>query len=231
MKSNHFLQLIIFCLAFFCASASQAVPVSDTLARAWVEDKGNQLLSTFNEPDLAKKYQKLDSLFSNHVDLDYIGKFVVGKYWRTMTQEQQQKYLKLFNRYALAVYKGFPLSFQNKISFQVNNVSSTAEYTDVWTVIKIADVKEGNPDTAITVAFRLHQIGKQPKIVDIKLAESSLILSYRTRFYQMIVNNDGDIEWFLEDLETSTVSTEKNNRLKLDEAEPVDVKNLNFKIN
>ena len=38
------------------------------------------------------------------------------------------------------------------------------------------------------------------KIVDIKLAETSMILVYRNKFYEMLRQNDGDIEWFLEDL-------------------------------
>lgn len=49
------------------------------------------------------------------MDLDYISRFVVGKYWRQMSAEQQKKYQELFTRYALNVYKGFPLSFDDNL--------------------------------------------------------------------------------------------------------------------
>ena len=65
--------------------------------------------------------------------------------------------------------------------------------------------------------FRLRKQGKEIKIIDIKFAESSLILSYRNRFYQMVAEVEGDIEWFLEDLETTVVSTERTNQQKLQE--------------
>ena len=46
-------------------------------------------------------------------------------------------------------------------------------------------------------------------LTDIKIGESSLILSYRNKFYQMIKSADEDMEWFLEDFELTTVSAEK----------------------
>lgn len=46
-------------------------------------------------------------------------------------------------------------------------------------------------------------------ITDIKVAESSLILSYRGRFYQMIADADEEMEWFLEDFELLADSGKK----------------------
>lgn len=219
MKRNHFLQLIIFCFFAFYSAVAAAVPVDKVVAGKWAEEKGALLLKTFEEENVAEKYRKLDELFIKHVDLDYIGQFVAGKYWKRMSPVQQDKYQKLFKRYALGVYKGFPLSFKNKIAFKVNNVVSDSNFTDVWTSIDIGAAEPGSAPTLINVAFRLHQKGGQPQIVDITLAESSLILSYRARFYKMIMDSDEDLEWFLEDLETSAVSTEKNNLFRLQQAQ------------
>lgn len=97
MKRNHFLQLIIVCLWLFCSFSVFAAPIDSQKAKDWVNDKGRVLLDTFNEPDLQKKYRQLDELFFKHVDLDYIGKFVVGKYWRQMSAEQQARYQKYSN--------------------------------------------------------------------------------------------------------------------------------------
>ena len=55
------------------------------------------------------------------------------------------------------------------------------------------------------------------KIIDLKLAESSLILSYRGRFYEMLRSVDDEIEWFLEDLEMITASAEAQNQMKLEQ--------------
>ena len=219
MKRNHFLQLITVCFFWLMFSVAHAAPIDKVVAENWVRDKGNLLLNTFNEKDLAAKYQKLDSLFIKYVDLNYVGKFVLGKYWKLLNEKQQKEYLTLFHRYALSLYKGFPLSFDNRLSFKVGKVDSRENYTDVWTSINLAPAQKDGVDTTISVAFRLHKENDEIKIIDITLGESSLILSYRSRFYQMMEDADSDPSWFLEDLQTVTKSNEKNNQQQLQNSE------------
>lgn len=216
MKRNLFLQLIIFCFVLFLGAKICGASVSKVDAKAWVNDKGRELLDTFNEPNLAEKYRRLDKLFVEYVDLDYISKFVVGKYWRQMSPEQQKRYQEIFKRYALGVYKGFPLSFEQKINFEVNSVQSEKDYTDVTTSIVLEEKKDNQQPQTFLVVFRLVEVEGGYKIIDLKFAESSLILSYRSRFYELFANDDGDIEWFLEDLENMAVSAEKANALRLE---------------
>lgn len=216
MKSKQFLQLIIFCFGLFSAAPLQAAPIAATEAKTWAQDKGNLLLETFQVADLQVKYKKLDELFVQYVDLEYIGKFVVGKHWKEMTPEQQSKYLGLFKRYSLGVYKSFPLTFKDEIIFEILNADSRADYTDVSAQINLGKNFDNPSLQKIMVSFRLSKKGKEIKLIDIKLAESSLILSYRNRFYEMIANNDGDMVWFLEDLEMITKSTEQTNQTRLE---------------
>lgn len=70
----------------------------------------------------------------------------------------------------------------------------------------------------INLYFRLHKQNGKIKLVDITMEQSSLILAYRNRFYEMIAADDGDMEWFLEDLEDLAVSAEENNRLRLEKS-------------
>lgn len=216
MKSKIFLQLIILCFSCFWQTAEAAETIGRSEAVAWVEDKGQLLLKTFSKSDLQTKYRELDNLFLNYVDLDYIGKFVVGKYWRQMTPEQREKYLPLFKRYSMAIYKSFPLNFSFRISFKITDVKLEADYADVTALIDLdPEVQNIQDKKTFLVGFRLRKIAGTLKIIDLKLAESSLILSYRNRFYEMIHNNDDEIEWFLEDLEMTTVSTEETNQMRL----------------
>ncbi len=220
MNCKKYLQLIIVCLSLAFPQVASASEIGAAEARSWAQDRGNLLLTTFQEKNLAVKYKKLDELFLKYVDLDYISKFVIGKHWREMTSEQQRQYQSLFKRYALGVYKSFPLTFEEEIKFEILNADVQPDYTDVAAQIDLgrnfSDASQ--PPKKINVVFRLKK-NNGIKLVDIKLAESSLILSYRNRFYQMVADADGDMTWFLEDLETVTVSTEKTNRMKLENAE------------
>lgn len=220
MKSKQILQLIIFCFGLFAGATAQAAGPSAATAKHWAEEKGNLLLNTFQVKDLAVKYQNLDKLFLNYVDLPYISKFVIGKHWREMTPEQQGRYQELFKRYALSVYKSFPLSFEKPITYTITNAEVNKDFTDVWAYIDLGgNFQDSQMQQQINVMFRLIGNGKNIKIIDIKLAESSLILSYRNRFYQMVAGVEGDMEWFLEDLENTVISTEKSNQLKLQDSE------------
>lgn len=208
MKSNCFLYFILFCGLLLFSPQVQAQNLTTTEAEAFALEQGNNLLSAFSEKDLATKYQKLDNLFINYIDLNYISKFVVGKYWREMTMEQQKEYQSLFKRYAMSLYKGFPLQFDNRISFTI-----TGSQIDGNAVVVSANINykkpEGQTDSYL-VEFRMHKTDGHIMLTDIKVAESSLILSYRTRFYQMIKESDEDMGWFLEDFELITKSAEKH---------------------
>ena len=208
MKSNSFLYFIFFCGLLLTASVCKAEELSTYEAETFTLEQGNNLLSAFSEKDLATKYKKLDNLFINYIDLNYISKFVVGKYWRDMTMEQQNKYQSLFKRYAMSIYKGFPLQFDNRISFTITGSHTDGKAVIVETNINYKDA-EKNTDTYL-VEFRMHKTNGHIMLTDIKVAESSLILSYRNRFYQMIKESDEDMAWFLEDFELTTKSAEKH---------------------
>lgn len=225
MKSNLFLQLIIStALVFACGAPADAAPtvvkaVSESRdeARAWAEDKGSRLLTAFKDSDLERRFQTLDELFLSYVDMDYVSRFVVGRYWNTMTAEQQERYRVLFNRYALALYKTFPLDFASRIKYNVTGVTPQEAFTVVTATVSV-QLDEDNPPQVFLLQFRLRQVANELKLVDIKFAESSLILSYRGKFSEMISANDGDIEWFLEDLGDLTASLEKANAARLEKS-------------
>lgn len=217
MKRNHFLQLIIILAVLFCVPASKAEPISEAEAQAWADEKGRLLLTTFREPDLALRYETLDKLFLEHIDLEYISKFIMGKYWKTMTPDQRQTYRELFRRYALGIYKTFPLDFASSLTYKVTGVSVRGDFTTVQAVVHVTLDDKLEPQD-INLYFRLHKQNGKIKLVDITMEQSSLILAYRNRFYEMIAADDGDMEWFLEDLENLAVSAEENNRLRLEKS-------------
>ena len=216
MKIKLFLQLIIFC---FSVNFAHAAPIPENQARQWVNEKGNLLLDTFSEKDLSIKHEKLDYLFLNHVGLDYIARFVMGKYWRDMNEDQRKRYKDLFIRYSLGVYKSFPLDFEDRVSFKITAVDTKDKYSDVSTHIEMKEAPSKEFES-ILVIFRLSNSSGSIKITDIKLFESSLILSYRNRFAQMMMDAEEDIEWFLEELNDIVESTEESNRRKFQTNNP-----------
>lgn len=220
MKSNKFLRLIIFCFTLFFASPVFSADLTRQEASLWAESKGHELLRTFSNPDLKTRYALLDAMFLTYVDLDYVAKFVMGKYWKLMTRNEQQDFTSLFKRYALGLYKGFPLSFGGQIKFQIIKTVVFGNNADVMAEVKLPNLSAGDRLQNVLIEFKLHKTADGIKIIDIKLAESSLILSYRSRFYTMVAESDNDMGWFLEDFALRVSSIERTNQLRLEKEYP-----------
>ena len=194
MKSNKILQVIIGLMLIFGTGSVRAQELSEAEALQFASTKGEELLMSFQEPDLAKRYQKLDELFLNYIDVDYVSRFVVGKYWRQMTDEQRVRYRKIFVKYGLSYYKTLPLDYAKKLTYQIKGAEKDGQFVNVSTIVQV-DLGEQEKQNVVLI-FRLHKTGNIIKAVDVKVAESSLLLAYRSKFYEMIAQSDNEIEWF-----------------------------------
>lgn len=222
MKIKYFLQLIILFLSTLYIGISQAstfVPQNE--AESWAKFKGEQILKILSDTNLTTKYEQLDKILYEDVDLDNAAKFVVGKHWRQMSEKQKEIYIPLFKRYISSLYKGYPLELKDgDIQYEVNKIIENEKTTDVFCNIQIKafeNVVDAQSKGGFDVLFVL--VKKQNKIMvqDMKIQESSMLLSFRDRFNKMIqVDSDGEIDWFLEDLEVIISDNERENQEKLE---------------
>lgn len=217
MKSKIFLQLItaVFMLFAFDVRAKTS-PVDEAEAASWAQNTGHELIDALGNPDLQSKYDTLDKMFNEDVDTSYIAKFVIGKYWKIFDAEQKQAYLTLFNRYVLSLYKNYPLDFNTDgIDFEITSARINGNFTDIFCKVNLPENMASENLSYIMLEFKVAKTDGKIKIYDLKIGESSLILTYRNRFYTMMTEADEEVSWFLEDLETLTVSNEQNAQQKL----------------
>ena len=212
MKIKYFLQLIILFLFAVLPFRSAEAILSEAGAHRWAEDKGAEILQILAQPNSEEKYAALDKILATDIDLDHAARFVVGKYWRTMTEEQQTQYVALFKRYVAAIYKNYPLDIAaNSINFNVENTISQKDKVLVKCRILFNDIPTDNDGkkTDFRVLFVLKENGGQIQVEDLKVEDSSLLLSFRDRFYKIIhEDNDDEIGWFLEDFNAIVEDTE-----------------------
>lgn len=220
MKLKYFLQFItMFFIAIYSIAASAEVFSTDE-AKTWTDGKGKEILDIMTSGDYAKKYKQLDNLLLNDVDLDYAARFVVGRYWKKMTPEQQAEYVPLFKRYTSALYKGYPLQLEKgEVTYTIDKVITDKESQFVHCTIFIKSVEKKVDDASkggIKVVFRLVKNNGKIQVRDLQIAESSFLHAYRERFYKMIYeDNDEEIAWFLEDLQQITADMEEEKSEKM----------------
>lgn len=220
MKLKYFLQFItVFFIAIYSIAASAEVFSTDE-AKTWTDGKGKEILDIMTSGDYAEKYKQLDNLLLNDVDLDYAARFVVGRYWKKMTPEQQAEYVPLFKRYTSALYKGYPLQLEKgEVTYTIDKVITDKESQFVHCTIFIKSVEKKVDDASkggIKVVFRLVKNNGKIQVRDLQIAESSFLHAYRERFYKMIYeDNDEEIAWFLEDLQQITADMEEEKSEKM----------------
>lgn len=223
MKRKSFLQLIILFLSVFFSVNAQAA-ISEKEAKDWALQKGEQIIQILGRPTSEEKFAALDKILYEDIDLEHAAKFVVGRYWRQMTPQQQQTYVLLFKRYVSSLYKAYPLDLKiGDISYTVDKVLPNKDTMEVWCTIKLSaleDKLDKSSQGGFQVLFVLVQNDGRLQVRDLKISESSLLLSFRDRFVKMIhVDSDDEIDWFLEDLEAIVRDNEQKNAQNLEMAE------------
>ncbi|MBQ8481266.1 MAG: ABC transporter substrate-binding protein [Alphaproteobacteria bacterium] len=184
-------------------------------AKNWAENKGHEILDIITGDDLYTKMDQIDNIVQNDIDLDYAAKFVMGKYWRQMSEEQKQKYIPLFKRYTKSLYKSYQFDIKKgAVDFSVDKALPTKIGADVYCTVTINTVEKNIDDKykgGIKVIFLLVKVDNRIKVRDMKIEESSFLHSYRERFYKMVhEDNEDEIDWFLETLEEITNDNEEN---------------------
>ena len=205
---------IIWCLMWFCwalPALADGVVVNSADARIWANDKGQELIQTLGMSDQISKFAKLDKMMLEDVNLDYISKFVIGKYARLMNPEQKKKYTDLFKRYVLSLYKKSSFNFDaNKVDFSIQSITEYEKFTNVSCLVDPGNISQDIKIQKIPVKFKLIR-GKDNRIqaVDLEISEVSMVIEYRKRFYQMIQSDDGHIDLFLEQFEDQVRANEE----------------------
>lgn len=209
------IKMIKFIFAFLLLAHTSAlantIAVPSAEARNWANTKGNELIDTLSETDVSVKFSKLDKMMTEDVNLDYIGRFVIGKYAKQMTAEQKQKYLDLFKRYVLSLYKKANFNFDaHAVNFTIDNVSEFPKYTNVTCSVDPGNINKDIKIEKIPVKFKLIR-GDDNRIqaVDLEISNVSMVIEYRKRFYQMILNEHENIDWFLDTFENKVKANEE----------------------
>jgi phospholipid transport system substrate-binding protein len=187
---NRFLPRAIALLTVACVSLS-ASATNPNAAKTFVDTVATQVLAIVKTEGLSAtaKQTKIEALFSDKVDLNFIAKFVLGKHARTTTPKQQQDYLNAYKPFILKNYAGKLTKYSGQ-TYTLKNARSDDDASVV--TMEINDPNGQN----VIVDYRLRGDAGNFKIVDITVEGVSLLTTQRSEFNGIIENKgiDGLIE-------------------------------------
>lgn len=196
--------LVGLALAWLSAASVSAANASADSVRQFATDLGNNALAVVSDKTLPtdQKSQKIEALFTQNVDIEWIARFVLGKNWRTATDEQKQRYMSAYKRFLVKNYTARFTDYTNE-NFKVDNVREEGE-GKYYLTMEITRPGQAN----ILLDYRIRETNGQNKIIDIVVEGVSLITTQRSEFAS-VVSQHG-LDYLIEQLGNKNSPLQKN---------------------
>jgi len=134
-----------------------------------------------------ERLTRFRQLFQADFDGPGIARFVLGRYWRSASEQEQQEFLKLFEDYVVFVY-GTRLSSFNGETFRVKG--SRPEGNGV---VVATDILNPGGEPPIRVDWRLISDNGAFKINDVIIEGISMLVTQRSEFASIIQRHGGQV--------------------------------------
>ena len=191
MKYLKFIYIIL--ITFFFSNLSLAKKPSDLITE--LVDEASKILSS--EDPVESKIIKLNDIAERNVDIEGIGMYTLGKYRKSISEDQKSKYQKLFKSYFLKSFSSRLVDYTDpKI-----NVVSEKKVSDNYTIVNsVLEANKGRPE--VKIDWRIYTKNPdKPLIRDLMVEGLSLARTQKEEFNSVIQNNDGDINSLFKVLE------------------------------
>jgi phospholipid transport system substrate-binding protein len=179
-----FFYLLIVIL--FCSQSPRAMDASS--AQSFIEDLGRRAIASLTKPGSSQTAleSNFQSLLEEGFDIQAIGKFVMGRYWKQMSPDQQSRFIPLFET---RLVKSYANRFQeySGVDFKVKDARQEGRNYIVNSTIQ----KPGGPVTPVD--WRV----EGGKIHDVKVEGVSMSITIRDEYNALVQARNGDIESFL----------------------------------
>ena len=191
---NRFLSIavklvIILSLVIFHVASQAKDTLSAQSAERFIKNTSDTAIAIIkdgSQSDIAQ-LEQLESLFKDSVDSAWIGKFVMGQYWRQLSDKQKDEYIAIFEKYLIQLYVPKFKQYNDQSYKILKTLSESGNEYSVMTTIILDN------QTPINVQYKLH-LNKSGKIqiFDVIAEGVSLLNTQRSEFGSVLARKDAD---------------------------------------
>ena len=193
MKAIHFNQtkklLLIITFSFAVVVANLASAIDQRAPEQIVEETSNAVLTALSEDkEKLKEDPTLINALINEtiipiVDLDSMGKLILGKYWKKASEEQRTKFVSEFKDMLIRTYAKSLVDYGHaKVKVLPDRNSKESKYHTVQTEL---DIGSSKAPLQVAYIFRNNKENEW-KVFDLAVDGLSLVKNFRTSFNQEI---------------------------------------------
>jgi phospholipid transport system substrate-binding protein len=185
--SKKLLQYVVCTLLLVFSQQSYAYADNNADARTFVKSTSDRVISVITSSgSSSSKEDKLDDIFIEVMDIDWIAKFVLGKYWNTLDDAKKTQYMKQYREYLIASYVPLFKDYNGqKMDIKDIKTIKQSQY------LVVTDIEPSDPQSAsYRVEYRVHFDNGNFRVRDIIAEGISMITTQRSDFAS-ILNTSG----------------------------------------
>jgi phospholipid transport system substrate-binding protein len=140
-----------------------------------------------NKADPAVRQERFRELFHADFDGPGIARFVLGRYWRNASEEEQQEFVQLFENYVVFVYTARLSNFGGE-AFKIRGSRGDGDGALVST-----DIISPGGTSPLRIDWRVVSEDGSYKISDVIVEGVSMMVTQRSEFASVVQRNGGQL--------------------------------------
>lgn len=176
-------------LVFLMFAPAEIVRAEDK-AGPFVEDFAGKAIALASEKDLTTEERRVrfDTLLGTYFDMPAIGQFLLGRYWRTASEQEREAYIKAFTENIVYTYsRRFDEYTGQKLV--IDDSREDGRFN-----IVTSRIVDPNSSQEYRLEWRVIEEGQTFKIVDVVIEGVSMSVTQRQEYASVIQNNGGKVQ-------------------------------------
>lgn len=194
---NKFLAIIFS--AFFLTVNSANAAIDGSKAEKFIQNVTSQGIEQLVNADIpnSERDARFTKMFNQDFDLDFIGKFVLGRYWRTATDAQRKEFIDIYRKLNIQTWSERFNEFKGK-HFEFLGTEKSQQDDQIFVVTQVP-MQEGAP---ASVKWRVKETNGQMRIVDIIIENVSLALTARSEYTAFVQKAPDGVDGLIKNLKS-----------------------------
>jgi ABC-type transporter MlaC component len=193
----HLIKILFFFLIFISFN------VKANEAKNWLNKEIDIIISAYQDNNFSNenKFLMVENTINNNFAGTGIAKFVAGKSWNAASKEAKVEYIKLFKRHLALNISSMIQGYSNQ-KYQLTNSSY-----DEKNKVTLIDMEIFSDTGSIQVTWRVKKSKDRFFVIDLLVADISLVVTKRSEFNSMLKTVDYNLSEFNKKLLTQNESS------------------------
>jgi phospholipid transport system substrate-binding protein len=182
----------VLALAATAGSDARAQGADPARAAQFIQSAGQELVAALNSnAPVAQRRQQVAAILRRVVDIEGVGRFILGRWWRQASPAEQQEYMRLFEETLIRNLSARFGEYQGVRFSLGRSQQRTEDDVLVSTIVERPNMQPFGLD------WRVSDVGGQPRVVDVIAEGTSLRLTQRSEYSAVIQRNNGQVSALL----------------------------------